>query len=376
MFFATTNPSVCRVTRTLPSRTILNDGKFYTFDNGSCTLFTQTGYLNTTDAGTAIYYYFQNNNGCGLAVATNFTGCGDWSNLNSWSKIDGEAPEILPFYLSQVTVASGAQILTNSGNGAILSEINFSRSNLNKISICACYFKGCRFVNSGTICAFVIRPQGSLDLTGPCTYNYGTIIHCSSAYFMGCSINYGTISGFNLYLEYGCNYGNLFQQCFTLWGGCNFGVISGTEIRLQFLATNAGNIFGPTCIRDSINEGVICGNTTMCLTARNFGTIYGTVTMGGTSCNFGTISGETIINGSACNNVGGIICGNTSLQNNARNFGTIYGTTTVNSGTCNLGTIVGNAYFDYSINQGTVSGTGFFRSLACNSGFATCACLY
>ena len=288
MFLATTNPSVCKVTRQLPSRTILNDGKFYTFDNGSCTLYTETGFLNTTDAGAGSYYYFQNNNGCGSGVANDFLG-GEWSNLNSWCCLNGELPELLPIYLSNICYPHGrnASITSNTGSVPIINTLRLASFSANYITICAlssiCFATfnsnyGC-LISDGNINFTAIhscgnKPGGIIESrkNGSITITQGT--NC------GTIINTGGITCF-----FNCS--------------CNLGTVYGTVIFdpiFSLNAYNSGNISGIAYFNNTAqfcifrNFGVISGNAYFDNKTYNFGTVCGTGYFKNLACNSGTVT--------------------------------------------------------------------------------------
>lgn len=415
MFLATTNPSVCKITRELPLRTVLNDGKFYTFDNGSCTLYTESGYLNTTNAGPTAYYYFPNNDGCGSGVATCFTGC-DWSNLNSWRSVGGEVPELLPFSLSSAVISSACTIVLTCNSGPIpyVNSILFCGSTNgitlcgNNISLCT-FGLGCYSVNYGTLCGDVYfalnaHNYGIVCATGGQTittngFNYGSgygpTINVGkgnerNGLFSGENINFSTNCA-NCGTLYGNVIGSSFVNCGLVSGNivdvrCNVGVVISkcTTVNSSF-AGSTGVFCSSDCI--TINGcffATICSNPFVLFTslARNCSTVCttGNVLFDSFSKNFGTVctSGNVLFK-STCNDNYGVVCaaGNVSFCCAATNSGNIFGLTCFIGSNINYCCIVGNAYFNFNAkNCGTVSGTGFFKNLACNSGTVTCACLF
>lgn len=383
MFLATINPSVCKITRTLPSRTVLNNDKFYTFDNGSCQLFTQTGYLNTTDAGVTNYYYFPNNNGCGSGVATYFTGS-EWTNLNSWSRVDGQIPELLPFCLSTVIACVQSPTITtiksNSGPVPYINCLCLWGTVVNCIDICAnnicfshivfSYPSNCGFLYGKNITGWYVQNFGTICATGSesiCMiegYNYA----CGSIY--GNSIggvtlrNYGLISG-NAVTVYS-NYGVIVSKC--------------TYVSNNF-CTNTG-IF---CSSDFIEftskfSGIICSNPSICFRSLGCNLAPLICTTGNiqfSAPNYGTVCNSSTVTFHGCNY--GTVCNSSTVifDSSSINFGTIFGLTCFVGTNTNCCCVVGNAYFELNAkNFGTVSGTGYFKNLACNSGIVTCACLY
>lgn len=313
MFLATRNPSVCKVTTTTPSRNILNDGKFYTFDNGSCSLYTSTGYLNTTEYGTGIYFYFATDNGYGSGVAICFTGS-DWSNLNSWCNLNDQRPEILPVCLSNAYLSYPTIITSNNGPIPVVNSILFKSGTINCITICS--------VNSGYFCR---------------------------------SLNCGIMIGKN-YLSYSTNYGTLSGTGCILFGSHNSGIINGLACFTSF-TSNQGHVNGTADFADTSfgNFGVIIG------TGSFGGTVNGCIITGcasGLSHNCCIIIGAANLKG--CNFC--IISGMACFCSSATNCCIVSGNACFIAGSYNCGTVLGTGYFQGSANR--------------NFGTVTCICIY